>query len=676
MAYYRRRRRWRRRRNPRRRRVWRRRRAFRRRARRRVFRPRFRGFRRRLWVRRRRRFRKRQYKGPVTQWNPQHRVGCRIRGWVPLLLCIKGHFGEKSEVFWQSKDKPDAYYQCGGAVSFRHFTLGMFFREHQLFRNRWSRSNQGYDLARYFGTKITAWPHPWLDYFLYWETSFTLPERDEMANLHPAHLLTTSKKILVRSLNHKGRKKRIFIKPPPVHTNQWYFQATWCNIPLFKVGVVPFNMSNPFLHTGNMYGVWIGYTSDTDTSHTITWTRDDIEGSWQRPRIPSPPNGGNMTNLGNGSNTQYYSTQNQWARRCYYRWWWDDGKDNYVMMNKYNLDPKESGVNSCEVVKVEMPYWMYFYGLPYLTSKQQGAKLCVAGKNPSIYALTWYKDTECDGQQWNGEWDTVPVYPPPGKLFGYPDQDLCGPTRIPQYGDKKYWVWIGPEWPWLKESYHTTESWCLPDYDSAREVFTRLVGSGPYVMNYNDITFASRTLNLAISYKSFWQWGGYRPRPDTTEDPCKVGDKDTPGPRKNLRRVSIDDPSNVHKVTVHPWDLEQTGLYTNLCLKRLIQDVYPELSTENRALEQPDQPREPQSKFRRIEDEPSPASSSDDSGSSWGDAASSSEGEAKEGPALPRPHPRLHRKRHRREWRLLGKQRHRKLVRFLESTSGVRGYRT
>nr|WBM82611.1 MAG: ORF1 [Torque teno polar bear virus 1] len=541
-----RRRRWRRRRLRRPRRRWRfrrRGRTYRRRygGRRRVFRSRFRGYRRRAAVRRRRFRRKRQYKSVVTQWNPQHRVGCRIKGWLPMIMSIKGHFGEKSEVFTQSSDVPDTYIQCGGGVSWRHFTLGMFYQEHKLFRNRWSHTNVGYDLARYFGTKLRFWPHPWIDYLVYWETSFEMPERSEMSELHPANLLLIPKRMLIRSKQHRGRRRKLFIKPPPVHTNQWYFMKTWCNIPLFKVGIVPVNFNNSFLHTQTQYGVWIGYLSGAEVPVTIAWSQIDIEGQWpincqtdsrtggpqQNNIAMSPANGGDKSPLSGSGGQNIISVKEAWRRRVYYRWWWDDGVDNYIMVNKYNRNPIYDGMNSCEIQKVDMPYWKYFFGLPYLTSAQSNPQLCVPGMNPSV------------------------------------------------------------SWPWIQSSSKYVKSWRLPDYDEAREQLTRLVGSGPFVVNAQDVTFATRTLNLGLSYTSFWQWGGFRPSPDTTEDPCKIGDPNPPFPSKDRFAVSVEDPSLAEKITMHPWDFEQSGLYTQLALKRLISDVYPELSTEPPSVGQP-----------------------------------------------------------------------------------------
>nr|UZV41778.1 MAG: ORF1 [Anelloviridae sp.] len=655
MAWGRRRRRYRRRwrRYPRRRFTRRRRLPYRFRARRRRLRPQNRrGYRRRNWVRRRYP-RKRQYKGTVTQWNPQHRTGCKIRGWSLAIMAIEGHFGEKTEIYFQSSTKPDRYLVCGGGVSYRHFTLGMFYQEHLLFRNEWSTSNQGYDLARYFGTKLRFYPHEHVDFMVYWETTFEVPEKDEMPELAPGSLINKRHKIIVHSLKRRGRSKRLFIKPPPVHTNQWYFQKTWCNVPLFKIGIVPINFRAPFLHNRHFYGVWIGYTCDTEPPITITWTRNDIEKNWGVPTNKSacPANGGKLTDPnnqpikpGNGK----IGGAEQWKRRVYYRWWWDDGVDNYIMINQYNRDPLEDGLNNCIIKKVDMPYWKYFWGLSQLTSK--ASPLCLPGTNPSIYALTWYKDVEC--RKWT-ETEDKPVWPlPPGSTLQYPDQDLCGPDTIPTYGRRKFWVILSQCWPWATTGYHTSESWCLPNYDVVRTILTGITNNGPFADSFRDVYPEWQNLNIGFTYCSYWQWGGFRPKPDTTQDPCAVGGNIPPRPGNKFRSVQVDDPSDTSKLTIHPWDLTQNGIYTTETFKRLLSDIYPELLADRPLRQAPDgQPLEElRPKWKEIDGARSRAvdSSSSEETSTWrGSGESSSEIETKESPGDPTMATRVVRKRKR-----------------------------
>ncbi|WCS65248.1 ORF1 [Grizzly bear anellovirus 9] len=628
-----RRRRWRPRRRwfPRRR--YRRRRAFRRRPRRRLFR--FRrafGYRRRTTVRRHRR--NRSYKSNVTQWNPSHRIGCKIRGWALVVMAIKDHAQEKAEVFITSKTEPDKYVQCGGGLSFRHWTLGMLWQEHKLARNRWTRSNAGFDLARYFGVKFKFWPHPLIDYLVYWENTFNIPEPQEMTDLHPGVLLNR-KHLLVRSLRWRGRRRKLRLPPPPIHTNQWYFQKTWCNIPLAKIGIIPVNFRSPFLHKRNQYGVWIGYQCDLEPPKTLIWSKTDMQTYYGMPsaKAAAKPNGGRRQNLQGTGSVKFTSNTEAWKRRIYYRWWWDDGTDNYVMYNPRHNNPSDGGLNSCEIVKVNMPYWQFFTGLSNITSSS--SNLCEPGANPSIYAITWYYDIECT--DWHGfmskETDSGPsdpnsaIFPPQNSKNGvfYPDQDLCGPQYIPVKKGRKYWVLLAQHWPWVNAD---VSSWHLPDYDEVRSAVNGITGLGPFSLSHEDLAGEWPNFNISYTYTFFWQWGGFRPRPDTTEDPCGVGQDNTPGPSRKRLGLPPEDPSNVHRLTVHPWDLEQNSIYTKECFKRLLSEVYPSLVTDSISdppLQNQPQDLVPRRAFRETAAEPWPKSesSSGSEDTSEGEAESS-----------------------------------------------------
>nr|WBM82673.1 MAG: ORF1 [Torque teno polar bear virus 23] len=686
------------------RRRWRRRarrRPYRRRApRRRYFRYGFRRrrlYRRRAAVRRRRgRWgRKRQYLSNVTQWNPAHRIGCKIRGWMIMAMCIKGHFAERNEILWKGREgKPDKYYLCGGSVSYKHFTLGILYQEHLMFRNVWTRSNAGYDLARYFGTKFMFWPHPLFDYMVYWETNFEIPEATEMPDLHPG-VLINRKHMIVRSLRWRGRKKKLFIKPPPVHTNQWYFQKTWCNTPLLKIGVMPVNFRSPFLHKSQQYGVWIGYmnTNNLEAPKDIVWTSEDINLNFRFPVGLAAPNGGGTDKPPGSGGRKFISRVGQWRKRVYYRWWWDDGVDNYIMFNPRNNYPIHGGRNQCEIVKVNEPYWKYFWGLANITST--GSSLCVSGVNPSVYALTWYMDVECNApppefasgpdatktgdnpKDYLEGWQNLkPVYPPPNNWYGFPDQDLCSPDQIPGFKRRKFWVILSQQWPWIVEGSLVPTKWHLPDYDEVRAATTGITLKGPFTLADEDLAGEWPNMNIGMTYRSYWQWGGFRPRPDTTEDPCNVGGDNPPYPSKKRRTVQVENPADVSRLVIHPWDMEQAGIYTKETLKRLLSEVYPPCLTDP-ALQPPERPRSPNVQRRMWQggdDRPSLGESSESSSESsesdeaWSRPASlmgGSSGDEATEETRPTAGTRVGRKRKRPLQLRLGKRVRRRLDRFL-----------
>ena len=573
-------------------------------------------------------------------------------------------------------------------MSYRHFSLGMFYQEHKLWRNEWSTSNQGYDLARYFGTKLRFYPHETVDYIVYWETNFEIPERNEMPMLAPGTLLNIKKKMIVHSLKRRGRSKRLFLKPPPVHTNQWYFQKTWCNIPLFKLGIVPVNFKAPFLHNRHFYGVWIGYMSNWEPPTTVSWSLKDIATAFNTPRNACKSNGGPWSTSTSKEerdkipeSEQYgkmIDSKEQWQRRVYYRWWWDDGVDNYVMVNKYNYDPIEEGGNSCYILKVDMPYWRFFWGLSTLTSK--ASPLCKPGTNPSIYALTWYADLEC--RKWT-EPSPTPVWPlPAGSTLQYPDQDLCGPETIPVYKKRKFWVMLSQCYPWGIADSHQMKAWNLPDYDTVRTILTGITNSGPFAVSFRDVYPDWQNLNIGMTYTSFWQWGGFRPKPDTTEDPCNVGGDVPPRPRQQPRAVQVDDPADSSKLTIHPWDLQQNGIYTTETIKRLLSNVYPELLADRRERGVPQEkpPEEQRPKWREDGDKHEPVantSSSEESSTDWSELEDS-EGQATETPGYPTLAPGVERKRKRLQRHDHGEFRRvrRRLNRFLNERNAKRAKRS
>lgn len=136
----------------------------------------------------------------------------------------------------------------GGGLNLRIFSLKFLYQEHMFFRNCWSKSNDGYDLALYLGTKLYLPPHSTQDYFLWWDTDLTKYNNEDYYRLHPVKALCARNVIFVRSQkngnNHKTRK--VFIKPPANLTSQWKFQTDWYDFPLFAWGIALINWDMPF----------------------------------------------------------------------------------------------------------------------------------------------------------------------------------------------------------------------------------------------------------------------------------------------------------------------------------------------------------------------------------------------------------------------------------------------
>nr|QZE11989.1 MAG: ORF1 [Giant panda anellovirus]USZ80594.1 ORF1 [Tick-associated anellovirus 4] len=323
MVYYRyfnRRPRWRRwRRNPRRRR-------------RTIF-PWFR--RRRYYYRRRptvrRRYKKRAYISSVMQWHPKHRALCYIRGWSIAFFGVGQNTTCNFQTYVQKTgNKPGYYILYGGGASLYHLSLEWLYEEHLKRRNSWSHTNEGFDLARYFGTTFTLWPHPRLNYLFWWETDYAALRKTEWMRLHPANALLERNHIIMKSIkNGRRRPKKVRVKPPSVHQTQWYFMNQWCDVGLVRFGFTLFNMEEPFLKTDQNYPrIKIGSSTGGKDKYNLPGT------------CPVPT----------GDNQVWYNYN------------WDTATDNMIAVGQ-----KKSAVTTVlttiSITKIDVPYWMWYFGM-------------------------------------------------------------------------------------------------------------------------------------------------------------------------------------------------------------------------------------------------------------------------------------------------------------------------
>nr|QZE11986.1 MAG: ORF1 [Giant panda anellovirus] len=333
------------------RRRWPRRRTYRRY--RRTFRPRFRRrtyLRRRRPVRRRRFFRKRTYKSAIIQWHPSHRTLCKITGWGIGLYGV----GTNTTCNFQTYvppalTKPGYYRQLGGGASLYHLSLEWLFLEHQKRRNIWSHTNEGFDLARYFGTTFRLWPHPEYDYIFWFETDFGGLRKEHYMLLHPAQAILEKRHVVVKSLKNGGKRpKTIRVPPPSVHQSQWYFMNQWCNVALARFGFTLINLKDPFIHS-DQQKPWV-------TVGVSTGGKDPL-------KIPNTP------------------TSPTAAPKVFYKWRWDTGKDNKIALGQKR--PPDETIHQISITNIDVPYWLYWFGWGWQNFWQ--------GDN-WFYYMWWYAD--------------------------------------------------------------------------------------------------------------------------------------------------------------------------------------------------------------------------------------------------------------------------------------------
>nr|QYD01804.1 ORF1 [Torque teno felis virus] len=207
--------------------------------------------RRRKYPRRRVRVLRRRKK-LASFWDPINKAKCNITGWDYGLWC-RG--SETVQRFYITDFTPIAVTKLveGGGVSLKVFDLRYLYDAHRHFKNRWTHSNDGFDLAQYFGTTVYLKPHPFQDYFFFWDTDLKQEQKWDIIRMQPGNQLNSKNVVFIRSMvpggNHKTKK--IHIKPPANILNKWMLQSAWTDQPLFMFGFGLINWKEPFFRQDN-----------------------------------------------------------------------------------------------------------------------------------------------------------------------------------------------------------------------------------------------------------------------------------------------------------------------------------------------------------------------------------------------------------------------------------------
>nr|QIC35179.1 ORF1 [Torque teno sus virus] len=239
----------------------------------------------------------------ISAWNPRVVRRVVIKGWWPLIQCMQGmeylryrpmYNIEKRWIYKKQGSRifsEDMGYlmQYGGGWASGTISLKGLFNEHELWRNVWSRSNDGMDLARYFGCSITLYPEENQDYLFWYDTEF---DQTQLLNLQeytqPSVMLQAKNSRLIVAKSRmpiRRRVKRIFIPPPSQMTTQWQFQKDLADYPLFNWACICIDMEKPFDYTGAWRNAWwlMQRQASGDMEYIEKWGRIPPTGDWKLP---------------------------------------------------------------------------------------------------------------------------------------------------------------------------------------------------------------------------------------------------------------------------------------------------------------------------------------------------------------------------------------------------------
>nr|QYD01867.1 ORF1 [Torque teno felis virus] len=340
--------------------------------------------------RRRRRGRK---KRPVMQWGPSATRMCTITGWTFGLVTDATSQIPNRMISVNLSGNPKARRMqfTGGGTNLSVFSLAFLWDEHKMFHNWWSQSNDGFDLARYFGTTIYLPPHKDQTYIFWWDTDFNRVSMVDYWKTQPSLMLAWKNKRIIRPVkdgNHRTKKVRI--KPPATVSNQWRYAGSWMTMGLFMWGVILIDFNKPF-------SIW---------QHT-TW---------------------NQVGVVKFSGIKYTSmTSSGVQATIYYAHWIDSGLGNYVLY-KTESGPSDlrpdplTGYKRVDEAN-DIPYWITNWGHNKNYNWDDPTDLTQTGT--SFMVFYWYDLQE--GDILNGLWQTKPKAIFKTNASGMYTLGYCGP---------------------------------------------------------------------------------------------------------------------------------------------------------------------------------------------------------------------------------------------------------
>nr|USL90487.1 MAG: ORF1 [Torque teno virus] len=625
-----RRRRWR----PWRRRRWairrrRPRRTVRRRGRRRYVsrRPR-RRYRRRLRRGRRKRGRRRKHRETLIlrQWQPDIIKTCFITGWMPAIICGTGN--TQFNFVIHEEDIPPRGASYGGNFANYTFSLAGLYDQYLLHRNKWSRTNQDLELARYLFTTIKLYRHESVDYIATYNRTgpFQVNPLSYMFT-HPLLMLLSKHHIVVPSLKTKPRGKRykkIRIKAPKLMLNKWYFARDICDIGLFQLSITGLELSNPWLRSGTnspVVGFYVLKNSyyDTYMSNLAGTDRDNQRKTCFEKLYPpntTPKNYWEPTYTKLMSKI-YIQAQNEATSNFKNKPYnWQNYKDNYSQVRTKWLSVAQDGYN---LVKAEYKevyttvttfppdfanrnYLSHDYGIfsPYfLTPTRYNEQwhtawtyvrynpLADRGIGNRIYCQ-WCSEssTSFDSTKSKCVLSDMPLYM---LTYGYLDYvskctgsksawtDMrvairCPYTKPALVGSEDNvgfiplsTTFMNGDLPWPTTSI-PVNMWFkwYPMIMHQKGCLETIVSCGPFMPRDQE----ANSWDITMGYKSVFKWGGSPLPPQPVDDPCKKGTFEIPDPDKHPPRIQISNPQTLGPQIFHTWDIRR-GLLSSKSIKRV-----------------------------------------------------------------------------------------------------------
>nr|UGV42618.1 MAG: ORF1 [TTV-like mini virus] len=535
----------------------------------------------------------------IKQYQPMSIKKCRIEGYLCLFQAGWGRYSNNYTLWKESIFPPK--FPGGGGWSIQRLSLANLYTQHKDHMNYWTRSNERLNLCRYLGCKVTLFRERFTDYIFTWmdEEPRHVPKY-YYSSYHPLRLLTHKRKKVVPSLTTQPHKRKpyktVFIPPPKIMKNQWFFQQQLSQYTLLTFAAVSCSLGNMFGSDKAQSNNCTLYCIDTNVFKSPFFQFKAVKPEWGYQinvnaflygidnQTLQEPKWGQAIYLGNTMENKRGSYLNNSNNKVFANWgnpfFWGFLTGHFPLAQSQATENPDTYKNKLQttITTSHLKNTPLVFPVRYNPFRDKGL-------GNKLYFVPNYLSSKTD---WEPTTDPELIFENyPLWLMAWGLEDILkriGKTTeldlnwIAVFQSKylsqpePYYVIVSHDFVIGKGPYGTDHeeysrdditNW-HPRWKYQRQAFNDIVMTGPAVATGDN----AQNIQATMKYNFFFKWGGNSPPQETIYDP--VNQPITPYPHNLFGNNEIVDPSTSITGEIYPWDFRRHYL-TDTATERIKQ---------------------------------------------------------------------------------------------------------
>lgn len=539
----------------------------------------------------------------INQWQPSSIKKCKIQGYLCLFQAGPGRYGNNYPL-WKESYFPE-HYPGGGGWSIQQLSLGILFKEHKDYMNYWTRSNSRLNMCRYYGCRIQLFREPYTDYIFSWFDGLPKTVNNMFyASYHPLRLLTHNRKKILPSNQTQPHKRKpyktVFIPPPRLMKNQWFFQQQLSDFPLVTFVASACSLTGMFGSTKSISNNATLFCLDTDIMPSPTFQyKNTAPPKWgytlgtqylyglPQPQHPFTQNKqGDCIYLGNTMQQQEGDeithtttldfeskyTKDKWGNPFY--WMYTSGNAALVQNSENPTKMSTNRTTSLDASWEKQTHYIFkarynpFHDkgignvVYFIPTYDKGTTTWDPPKDPD---LIWR-----DKPLWLIFWGLEDIVKRMGKCTNLDMDWILVFKSSYLLPPQKHYVILSYDFVHGRGPYDTDKEFMtkddlthwFPRYKYQRQAVDNIIRTGPAVATGDNV----QNIQAKCKYTFYFKWGGNTEPQETIFDPNSQ--PITPTPNNFSFSDEIIDPSTDITSEIYPWDFRR-HILTETAAKRI-----------------------------------------------------------------------------------------------------------